>query len=610
MTISLDQPSHSSALVEVKGLTVTVNARRPYDIVRGVGLSLAAGEVLGIVGESGSGKTTTALALLGFARPGTVISGSVRIAGTEMVTASEADRRRARGSLVAYVPQDPSSSLNPALRIGAQLDEVLAWRRRDRRQVDKTRVTELLQKVKLPTTREFLRRYPHQLSGGQLQRICIAMAMLKRPRLIVFDEPTTGLDVTTQGHVLETIKELVGPEGAAAVYVTHDLAVVGSIAGRLGVMYSGLLVEEAPTPTVLCHSAHPYSKRLVLATPSVTRRRELHGIAGTPLNPRDRHAGCPFAARCEFAEERCWQVGPQVVEVSEGHRSRCLRAIEVQASQAAASLSGRPGWEEKVATTSPVLTLAGVYASYGSHTVINEVDISVGDGECLALVGESGSGKTTLARCISGIHPDGVEGYLGFDGRALEWPAKKRPREALREIQYIFQNPYASLNPRRTIGHLLMQPLETFGIGAGYAERRTRVAQLLQRVALPAEYENRYPSQLSGGERQRVAIARALAAQPRLMVCDEITSSLDVSIQASVLELLGKLRREENLTMLFITHNLGLVRAIADQVVILQGGRIVEKGPASSILDGPAEQYTFELLANTPVLAGPVGAGE
>jgi len=596
--------AHSEALLEVNNLTVGVNGSPSYDIVRGVNLSLESGDVFGLVGESGSGKTTTALALLGFARRGTLMSGSVRVAGTEMIAATEAERRRARRSLVSYVPQDPSASLNPALRIGVQLEEMLLLDRHDKHNVDRSRIDELLGKVQLPADREFLRRYPHQLSGGQLQRVCIAMAMLQRPRLIVFDEPTTGLDVTTQGHVLETIRSLISSEDAAAVYVTHDLAVIGSIANRVGVMYSGLIVEEAPTEVILGRSAHPYAKRLILATPSVTHRRELVGIAGTPLNPKDRTSGCPFAARCEYVEPACLEKLPELVAVDVDHHSRCHRARFVQGGrEEATSRTRRLTWVTRETAAAPLLQLAGVYARYGEHTVVHEVDVSVRDGDCMALVGESGSGKTTLARCVSGIHPDAVEGYLNFDGEILPWPARDRPRAARREIQYIFQNPYASLNPRHTVGRILNQPLQTFGLGGDAAHRAERVRELLASTALPPDYEDRYPSQLSGGERQRVAIARALAAGPRLVVCDEITSSLDVSIQASILELLGTLRREQNLTMLFITHNLGLVRAIADEIVILQHGRVMEQGAAEAILDRPSDPYTLELLANTPVLA-------
>jgi peptide/nickel transport system ATP-binding protein len=594
--------THCDDLLSVDSLTVRVAGPGGYDLVRDVNLRLAAGDVFGLVGESGSGKTTLALALLGFARPGTAISGSVRVDGTEIIAANDAERRRARGRVVSYVPQDPAAALNPALRIGAQLEEAPSA---GGERPDRARIEELLTKVRLPASREFLRRYPHQLSGGQLQRVSIAMAMVNRPALLVFDEPTTGLDVTTQGHVLDTIRELIGSENTAAVYVTHDLAVIGSIANRIGVMYSGLLVEEAPHDVLLSRPAHPYSRRLVLATPSVTRRAGLVGIPGVALPPRDRGPGCPFTARCEYAEPRCEAELPALTTVAPDHRARCHRSAYVRTRARVAAGSGGAMWQERTDATPPVVVVAGLHASYGTHKVLHGVDLSIGEGECLALVGESGSGKTTLARCVSGIYSAVIDGYLEFGRRRLEWPASDRPKAALREIQYIFQNPHASLNPRHTVGRILAQPLRNFEADSGPAARRTSVRHLLARVALPPEYEDRYPGQLSGGERQRVAIARALAARPRLLVCDEITSSLDVSIQASILELLGQLRDDSNLTMLFITHHLGLVREIADNIVLLKDGRVVERGAAGTVLDSPADPYTVELLANTPVLSQP-----
>ena len=595
-------------LLEVDSVTVRVDVTNPYEILSNVSLSLSAGDVLGLVGESGSGKTTLSLALLGYARPGTELSGSVRIDGTEIVATTEVARRRARGHLVSYVPQDPLTAMNPALRIGVQLEEMLAPSRGQRRRDNRFRILELLDKVHLPSDDQFLKRYPHQLSGGQLQRVSIAMAMVNRPRLIVFDEPTTGLDVTTQSRVLDTISELIGSENAAAVYVTHDLTVVGSIANRVAVMYAGRLVEETTTATLLTRAAHPYARRLVLATPSASRRRELIGIPGTPMSPTDRATGCAFAARCEFRESVCTEQLPELVPVGPGHHARCHRTEVVQAKADLVSVSDRSSfWEERPVEDSALLTLSGVNAFYGQHQILYDIAMSVREGTCLALVGESGSGKTTLARCLSGLHPETATGDMTFAQQGVPWPARKRQPSTLREIQYIFQNPLASLNPRHTIGRIVASPLMTFGLGGQGRSRRLRVRELLEQVALPADYEHRYPTQLSGGERQRVAIARALAAEPRLLVCDEITSSLDVSIQASILQLLGQLRHTTNLTLLFITHHIGLVRAIADDLIILNRGRVVEHGNASHVLDQPRDPYTIELLSNTPSMDNVTG---
>jgi len=586
-------------LMVVEDLSVRVGGDSGYDIVHGIDLTLDPGEVLGLVGESGSGKTTLALALLGFARRGTEIRGAIRIGGVDMANASQAELRSARGSLISYVPQDPGTALNPSLHIGPQMEEMF----RGRHAVDRERIVDLLEQVQLPTTREFLRRYPHQLSGGQLQRVTIAMAMLNRPSVIVFDEPTTGLDVTTQGRVLETIQELIDAERAAAVYVTHDLAVIGSIASRIAVMYSGLLVEEAPTATVLHRSAHPYAGRLVRATPSPTERRPLVGIAGAALAPRERGVGCPFAPRCEIAIPECHAALPEIVQLTPRHRARCLRAGEPVLAAPPVAVRTSPQRPTGDDDDQRLVVVAGLHAGYGSTRVLEGVDVKVRVGDCLALVGESGSGKTTLARCVSGIHAGEVEGYLEFDRKSLPWTTAERTATQLREIQYIFQNPHASFNPRHTIGHSVAHPLVTFGLSGNARSRRMRVRELLDRVALPAGYENRYPGQLSGGERQRAAIARALAAEPRLLVCDEITSALDVSIQASILELLAKLRAETDLTMIFITHHLGVVRAIADHIVILDQGAIVEEGAAEAVLDAPTHPYTIKLLSNTPAMS-------
>jgi peptide/nickel transport system ATP-binding protein len=290
--------------------------------------------------------------------------------------------------------------------------------------------------------------------------------------------------------------------------------------------------------------------------------------------------------------------------VEDEHVVRCHRAEFVQREAVLApTATGRSAWQERVADEETVLSVSGVSAFYGSTRVLHDVDLTVREGTCLALVGESGSGKTTLARSLSGLHPGTVTGELSFDGQPMPWPARQRRQKALKDVQYIFQNPLASLNPRHTLGRIIAAPLVTFDLASSARQRRLRVRELLERVALPAQYEHRYPSQLSGGERQRVAIARALAAQPRMLICDEITSALDVSIQASILQLLGGLREDENLTMIFITHHIGLVRAIADDLVILRHGRIVERGAASQVLDQPTDEYAIELLANTPQMS-------
>lgn len=582
--------------LDVRDLHVTITGE-PIDVVSDINFTLAPGEILGLVGESGSGKTTVALALLGYARPGTSLAGGkVIVDSVDLLTLPRSKLRERRGSLVSYVPQDPSSSLSPSLRIGAQIMQVLDEHSFGAGEADrKARLQEVLSEVGLPVDAEFLARYPHQLSGGQQQRIALATAFACRPRVVVLDEPTTGLDVTTQATVLEAVKNLAEIHHVAAVYVTHDLAVVADISTRIAVMYAGRLVEVGPTSTVMKLAAHPYTRRLIEAVPDPKRRRALAGIPGrvAPLGPR--RPGCGFADRCEFAEAAC-RVGAIAAEqVAPEHLVRCRRWQVVRASSRIdGSGNGTPPGEQN-GSTDQLLRVDKLAAWYGDNRVLDGASLAIPRGRCLALVGESGSGKTTLARAVSGLH-DQASGEVRLGQEVLPWGARNRSPELRRAIQYIFQNPYGSLNPRKNVRELLEQPLKQFKLMPG----SDPVPQFLEQVSLSPRYARRYPSQLSGGERQRVAIARALALEPQLLICDEITSALDVSVQASILTLLARLHADTSLTVLFVTHNLAVVRAIADTVVVLDKGMIVEEGTVDEVLDHPKEPYTQTLLANTP----------
>jgi peptide/nickel transport system ATP-binding protein len=581
--------------VEVSDLQIRMG-RGGADVVDEVGFSIAPGKILGLVGESGSGKTTVALSLLGYARRGLQISGGrVLVDGVDLLGLNPAELREVRGAKVAYVPQDPGAALNPTLRIGRQLREALRAHPGVTEDPEE-RIARVLVDSKLDPSSGILGKYPHQLSGGQQQRVAIAMAFLCRSSLIVLDEPTTGLDVSTQRHVLDTVRGLCSSHGVAAVYVSHDLAVVSGLVSQVAVMYAGRLIELGETDRVFSAPIHPYTQGLLAAVPSPDRAETLIGVPGQPPRPGRRPVGCSFAPRCPYVQDHCREEAPAPVEV-DSRLVRCWRARDTVGSS---RLAGQPVVPEPPRSET-MLEVSGLDAHYGGFHVLQDVSVRVAPQTCVAVVGESGSGKTTLARCIVGLHAHWT-GEMTYNGEALAPGARARPKAALEKIQYIFQNPYTSLNPRKTIDQIVTQPLEHFQ-RLSAAERTERVARVLEEVNLGPDFLPRYPDQLSGGERQRVAIARALVVEPTLLVCDEVTSSLDVSVQAVIVELLRRLQHERQLTMLFITHNLALVRSIAQTAVVLCDGRVVETGPVEEIMEHPQDPYTIRLLQDVPKLA-------
>jgi peptide/nickel transport system ATP-binding protein len=589
------------SLVEVRDLRVEL-AGTGLDIVDEVTFSIEQGELVGLVGESGSGKTTIGMALLGHVRRGARITGgSVKVDDVDILDLSPRQLISVRGRLAAYIPQDPSAALNPAMRIRKQLTEMLEFHEPDLSAEElRERVRGVLREVKLPQDDEFLGRYIHQLSGGQQQRVAIAMAFILRPRLIVLDEPTTGLDVTTQSQVLATVGELCSRHQVAALYISHDLAVIASIAARVIVAYAGRTVEVADRKSLFDQPLHPYTRQLLASIPAVSERRKLDPIPGQAPSPDARPSNCTFAPRCPHALPACSEQPTPNIEIG-GHDVRCLRARELASAQMTYRLL-EPCPDPRDRET--ILEVDGVDAFYGEAQVLYDVGLSLHRGECLALVGESGSGKTTLARSIVGLLQN-WRGTITYKGEQLPRVSRLRRTEVRRELQYIFQSPYSSLNPRRSIGESIAVGLENF-TELRSADIRRRVAEALEAVSLPARYAERYPEQLSGGERQRVAIARALVCDPDVLICDEITSALDVSVQASIVRLLDNLQRERNLTLLFVTHNLALVRAIANRVVVLNQGRIVETGLSAQVLELPEDDYTRTLLGDTPeiIVAG------
>jgi len=567
------------------------------DIVDEVSLTIAPGEVLGLVGESGSGKTTVGLAVLGHARKGAKLtSGRVEIGGRSMLGLNAGQLRRARGELVSYVPQDPGTALNPALRIERQVMEVLdAHAFGGSNEARRARLHEVMAEVLLPSDDDFLRRYPHQLSGGQQQRVGLAMAFACRPSIIVLDEPTTGLDVSTQAHVLVTVRDLCRTHGVAALYVTHDLAVIANLADRVAVMYGGRVVEQGPMAQLFADPAHPYTQHLIDAVPDMSGEREVAGLRGRAPSPGKRPTGCFFADRCEAATDVCLTSFPPEDVVADGHAVRCYHPRTPVGRREHKGNGSR----RSVVTERPdaALALRAVCAGYTGQTVVHDVDLDVARGECLALVGESGSGKTTVSRSIGGLHHE-WDGEILLDGEPLARSARDRTVAQRLKIQYVFQNPYSSLNPRRTIGDSVARPLAI--AKSPSTDSKRLVGEMLERVSLTAAYADRYPDQLSGGERQRVAIARALVSRPDVLVCDEVTSALDVLVQAAIVELLADLQRDLGLSMLFVTHNLPLVRSIAHRVAVMSEGRVVEVGATERVLVVPEQEYTKRLLADTP----------
>ncbi len=560
-------------------------------IIDELSVEVRPGEILGVVGESGSGKTTLGLALLNYCKEGTrVDGGSVTVGEKDLAGLNWRQVRELRGRTVAYIPQSPASALNPALRIRTQLTECLAGSSA----AGLARVREVLREVALPDDDAFLARYPHQLSGGQQQRIAIAMAFTARPALIVMDEPTTGLDVSTQEHVLETVRSMCRTYDCAAVYISHDMAVVAELADRIAVMYSGRIVEIGSTAEVLANHAHPYTARLLLAVPDLEAKRPMVGIPGNAPSPLARPSGCAFAPRCPLADDGCTVAPPGATEVAPRHSVRCFKADQTMPPVPVQPQRSRPSRDP---ADRAVVEIRGLKAGYGANTVLQDIDLSVYAGDCVALLGESGSGKTTLSRCIAGLHHN-FTGELTLDGVPLATSSFRRSREQRRRVQYIFQNPYESLNPRRTVEELILQPL--IAVRGRVRNAREIVASALERVSLRPDHAHRYPDQLSGGERQRVAIARALATEPDVLVCDEITSALDVSVQSSLVDLLRGLQADMGLTLLFITHNIALVRNIAQQVAVLEHGRIVEFGNVADVFDKPQHAYTRSLMAATP----------
>lgn len=529
-------------LLEIADLRVEGKGEdgRPIPVVRGVSFEVARGKVVALIGESGSGKTTIGLSALGYAKPGLHFAGgAVRLHGKDVLRMDAPALRRLRGGRVAYVAQSAAAAFNPSLRIGQQVTEPAVLHGLMSQEEADARAAQLYRALELPDPDGIGRRYPHQVSGGQLQRLMAAMALVGRPDLLVLDEPTTALDVTTQIEVLGAFKRVIREEGAAAIFIAHDLAVVAQVADEIVVLHGGLVMERGTAEQVITHPAHDYTRRLMEAV------RPPPGAAALGIAP--------------------------------------------------------PKPPEAI----PALQAVGVSAGYGGRggpvrKVLFDVEVTVERGHAVGVIGESGCGKSTLARVMAGLTP-ASGGTILLEGHALAPAVPQRRREELRKVQMVFQMADTALNPRQRIGEIIGRPVELF-LGLKGDARHRKVAELLHLVELPADFAERYPAELSGGQKQRINLARALAAEPEVLLCDEVTSALDTIVGSTVMALLKELRRKMGVSFIFISHDLSTVASFADEIVVLYAGHVVEKGPAAAVLAPPFHPYTRLLIASVPEL--------
>ncbi len=602
------------AVLEIRNLSVSYASRRGVArAVRNVSLSIDASETYGLVGESGCGKSTVALSVMRYLPRQARTGGQILFQGEDLMIVASDRLRHLRGNRIAMVYQDPQSSLNPVLKIGNQLTEVLLAHEPIKRQQARDRVVAMLERVRLPDPAAILERYPHQLSGGMQQRIVIAMALLLRPDLVIMDEPTTGLDVTVEAGVLDLLEDLRREFKMAMLYISHNLAVIARICDRVGVMYAGELVEQASKADLFAQPHHPYTIGLLRCLPQKGTRytdTALYSIPGRvpPLTALPQ--GCIFASRCTLADAGCTSALPPLETVAPDHKVRCFRWRTVVEQPALAARTDPPPSKLVAQNGKDLLTVRSLKIYFkqalgilglGQGRLIRAVDdISFGLAaqRTLGIVGESGCGKSTIARGLAGLTPV-TSGNVDFSGLDFSLPIERRTGDTLRYLQMVFQNPDSSLNPRHTVRQTLSRPLRLFKIVPRDQEEEYIIG-LLRAVNLDESYLDRLPKQLSGGEKQRVAIARAFAGGPQLVLCDEPISSLDVSVQAAVLNLLHRLQAERQVALVFISHDLNVVRYLSDEVMVIYLGRVCEVGPTEAIFNPPYHPYTEALVSAIP----------
>jgi peptide/nickel transport system ATP-binding protein len=608
-----------STVLDVKNLWVSyATDDGPLDTVRNVSMQIRRGEIYGLVGESGSGKTTLARALVRYLpRNGSITRGSISLGGTDLLALPPQEIRKVWGSRITMVHQDPSKAINPSITVGEQIAEMARVHLGMSRAQASHKALEMLEKVQLPDPESVAGRYPHQLSGGMLQRILIATALTTSPQFLIMDEPTTALDVTTEAVILDLVRDLLREYQTAVLYITHNLGVIARISDRVGVMYAGELMEEGSIQQVFKQKLHPYTLGLLGCVPRINKSKldiDLHTIPGYIPRPNALPKGCIFAPRCAIAQEACQQERPPLVEVADGHLTACLRWAEVadKMQEIVPLEKTRENFDQQDV---PLLLdarniekqfklrrsgLSNLF-SWKPDIVraVDNMSIRVRKGATMGIVGESGCGKTTFARCIAGFE-QATSGDIFLDGEALPYSIAQRSKSTLKRIQLVFQNPDASLNPQHPVGQSVGRPLVLLR-NVLQSEIDQRVRELFEAVNLPAEYINRLPHELSGGEKQRVAIARAFAANPDLMILDEPISSLDVSVQASLMNLLSELQKAKGTSYLFISHDLAAVRHLSDWIAVVYLGRIWEIGSAEDVFAPPYHPYTEALLSAIPI---------
>lgn len=599
-------------VLSVRGLEVDfAGTRKRVSVVRGLDFEVFPNEVLCIVGESGSGKSVTALAIAGLLPETAEVRGSVILNETEVVNADPETLRQMRAKDIGFVFQDPSTTLNPVVPVGRQMTEGQVWQGLLSRKEAQTRAVELLREVEVANPEVRATQYPHQFSGGMRQRAVIGMAMAGRPAVILADEPTTALDVTVQAQVLDLLSRRKQETGAPIILITHDLGVVAETADRVAVMYGGRIVETGPVNEIFSSPRHPYTAALLKSIPRLnTTDRRLDPIPGHPVTPASLPAGCSFEPRCSIGHGKplCQTEEPPLVETGASTCSACHFGQETPTGELPAR--PRPKSEARPAEQEPLLEVRdlkvhfpirrGILQQIAGHVrAVDGVSLKLFPGETVSLVGESGCGKTTTGRTVMGlIRPTG--GDVLFDGKSIQGLSLSGMRRARRNLQYVFQDPFSSLNPVKTVEDIVAEPLHIHGLyeesgGAKY------IAELFDMVGLSPQMFGRFPNEFSGGQKQRIGIARALALKPRLLILDEPVAALDVSIQAQVLNLLEDLQRELGLTYLFIAHNLSVVRHISDRVAVMYLGRIVEESTRDAIYDSPVHPYTQSLLSAAPI---------